>query len=124
MGHQINGQLEAGLILEKIAPLMENEKIRKHGYNLKNSMIILSRRGVRLMATGCDIMVASYVLNPSKRSHVLNEIARDHLNIEIASMADLTGTGAKGSARNLCPGQSYGLLLPESRYHSEIGPQS
>lgn len=95
MGHQINGQLEAGLILEKIAPLMENEKIRKHGYNLKNSMIILSRRGVRLMATGCDIMVASYVLNPSKRSHVLNEIARDHLNIEIASMADLTGTGAR-----------------------------
>ena len=59
------------------------------------AMIVLARRGIALRGLGCDTMVASYVLNPSKRSHDLSEIARDHLNMELAPLADLTGNGAK-----------------------------
>lgn len=95
VGHREPGRLDAACVLGKIAPLMENERILKHGHDLKMAMIVLARRGIALRGLGCDTMVASYVLNPSKRSHDLSEIARDHLNMELAPLADLTGNGAK-----------------------------
>ena len=103
VGHQEPGRLEAAHVLKRIAPLMGNAKVRKHGHDLKSAIIALSRRGVRLQGLGCDTMVASYVLNPSRKSHDLTEIAREYLNIEVAALSDLTGSGAKKSQLSLFP---------------------
>ena len=101
LGHHEAGRLESDYVLEKIAPFMASEVITKHGHDLKTAMVVLSRKGIQLRGLGCDTMVASYVLNPSKRNHDLSETARDHLNVELAPITDLTGTGAKKTQLNL-----------------------
>jgi len=42
-----------------------------------------------------DVMVAAYVLNPSRRGYDLADIVQDHLGRRIASPKDLMGSGAK-----------------------------
>ena len=93
--------LDAAYVWEKIAPLLTDAKIRKHGHDLKRAMIVLSRKGIALKALGCDTMVASYVLNPSRRSHDLTEIGREYLNLELSPLSELTGSGAKKTQLNL-----------------------
>jgi DNA polymerase-1 len=115
VGRREPGRLDADHVLGKIAPLMENERILKHGHDLKMAMIVLARRGIALRGLGCDTMVASYVLNPSKRSHDLSEIARDHLNMELATLTDLTGNGAKKvSLSTFAPVKVMSLSCPRA----------
>jgi len=40
-------------------------------------------------------MIASYLLNPSKHSHSLEELAREHLDHQVITYAEVAGSGAK-----------------------------
>jgi DNA polymerase-1 len=42
-----------------------------------------------------DTMIASYLLNPSKHRHSLEELAREHLDRQVITYADVAGRGAK-----------------------------
>jgi DNA polymerase-1 len=88
-------QLSLDSVLSEIAPFLRDEKVRKHGYDMKNLHIVLSRRGIELRGMKTDVMVAAYVLNPSQRDFSLEGIARDHLDTEIPSLKDIVGSGAK-----------------------------
>ena len=88
-------QLSIDSVLSGIAPFLSDEKIKKHGYDMKNSSIALARKGIDLKGMGTDVMVASYVLNPSQRDFSLEGIARDNLDVEIISLKDVVGSGAK-----------------------------
>ncbi len=90
-----SGEIEPNYVWEKIAAVMGNSHILKHGHDLKRTLIVLARKGIHLTGLGCDTMVGSYVLDPSRRGHELTEIACDVLNVELQPMSDLTGTGAK-----------------------------
>lgn len=98
ISHTYNGvpdQLEKEYVLKGMAPFFCNGEIKKHGHDIKSSMIVLSRNGIDIKGTGCDTMVASYILNPTKHSHDLTDIARDHIDGEITSKKELIGTGSK-----------------------------
>lgn len=88
-------QLESDYVLESLTPLFSDGDIKKHGHDIKNSLIVLSRNGVELKGVGYDTMVASYVLNPSKHSYDLTDIVRDHLGYELVSKKELVGSGSK-----------------------------
>ena len=88
-------QLETGYVLKGLTPFISNKNIKKHGHDIKSSLIILSRNGVELKGVGYDTMVASYILNPSKHSYDLTDIVREHLNYELISKKDLVGSGSK-----------------------------
>ncbi|MBE9547374.1 MAG: DNA polymerase I [Proteobacteria bacterium] len=88
-------QLELDYVLEGLTTFFSDEDIRKHGHDVKNSMIILSRNGVKLKGIGCDTMVASYILNPSKHSYDLTDVVRNHLGYELVSKKELVGSGSK-----------------------------
>ncbi len=94
-GHEEPGSLDTQFVLAQLSDILADEKILKHGHDLKNILIVLARKGIALRGIGCDTKVGSYILNPSKRSHDLPEIARDFLNTELAPIAELTGSGAK-----------------------------
>ena len=88
-------QLETVYVLKGLTPFISNKNIKKHGHDIKSSLIILSRNGVELKGVGYDTMVASYILNPSKHSYDLTDIVREHLNYELISKKDLVGSGSK-----------------------------
>ncbi|NPV05687.1 MAG: DNA polymerase I [Syntrophaceae bacterium] len=81
--------------LKELAPVLSAEKILKHGHDLKNAVIALARLGIPLRGAGDDTMVASYLLNPSKKSHDITEAAREFLDLELTPAKEVLGSGAK-----------------------------
>jgi DNA polymerase-1 len=88
-------QLDIDYVLDKLNPILTDAKIKKYGQNIKYDAIVLERAGVKLNGIGFDTMLASYLLNPSKRTHNLQEIALEHLNRKTTSYKELVGSGAK-----------------------------
>ena len=98
LAHDYEGapsQLSTGTVLSRLGPLLGDRTIKKHGYDLKRTFIALWHHQTGMDVSGCDVMVAAYVINPSKRDFSIEGIARDHLNIELPSLKDVTGSGAK-----------------------------
>jgi len=75
--------------------ILEDKNIKKIGQNIKYEKLILSRHGIDLKGIDFDTMIASYLLNPSKLNHNLDDLAFEHLNHKMISMDDLLGTGRK-----------------------------
>lgn len=77
-----------------VGPILSAESIRKTGHNLKYDIEVLLSQGLELQGVFCDSMIASYVLNPDKRSHGLDSVSREELGIEPISFTDVvTGKG-------------------------------
>lgn len=97
-GHAYYGappQLREADVLAALAPVLSDEKIKKHGHDLKHMTLMLARRGVELQGLGCDTMVAAYLLNPSRHGFDLAEVVREQLQRRIMSVKELVGSGAK-----------------------------
>jgi len=52
---------------------------------------------VTLAGVAYDSMVASFVLDPGNRSHALEDLAREHLSVELPTTAQLLGKGKGGT---------------------------
>ncbi|MDP8230196.1 MAG: DNA polymerase I [Candidatus Gorgyraea atricola] len=78
-----------------LKPILEDEKIKKIGQNIKYEKLILAMQGIELKGIEFDTMIASYLLNPSKLNHNLDDIAFEYLDHKMISMTDLLGSGKK-----------------------------
>jgi DNA polymerase-1 len=87
--------LDLPMVIKNFKRILEDEKIRKIGHNLKFDMEILRRYGIELKGIHFDTMIASYLLNPSFRQHNLNYLALEHLDHKMIPITDLIGTGKK-----------------------------
>ncbi len=81
--------------MEPLRRFLADDSIEKVGHNLKYDLIVLERSGVRLGGILRDSMVASYVLDPSRRSHGLDELALEILAHKTTSYAEVAGSGRK-----------------------------
>ncbi|MFB0507202.1 MAG: DNA polymerase I [Thermodesulfobacteriota bacterium] len=98
LGHRYGGaprQLDKEFVLSELKPLFQDEKLKKYGQNIKYEYVLLKRRGIKLRGIEGDIMVASYLLNPTKHNHNLEEIARKYLDHRMISYKDVVGSGKK-----------------------------
>jgi DNA polymerase-1 len=96
--HRYSGapkQLERDFVLGELKPLFEDDRIVKYGQNLKYEYIILKRNGIELRGIACDTMVGSYLTNPTKHNHNLEEIAREYLDHRMVSYKDVVGSGKR-----------------------------
>ncbi|MBW1740393.1 MAG: DNA polymerase I [Deltaproteobacteria bacterium] len=96
--HRYSGaptQLDPDRTLASLKPLLEDPKLAKVGQNIKYDWTILKRAGVDLQGVIFDTMVASYLLNPTRRSHSLEAIAAEYLDHKMISYKEVTG-GNKG----------------------------
>ncbi|MDJ0887848.1 MAG: DNA polymerase I [Desulfobacterales bacterium] len=95
-GHRYLGapaQLDRETVLERLRPLLEDPAVEKIGQNIKYDAIVLARHGMRLAGIAYDTMIASYLLNPSKRSHGLDQIALDFLGHKNIAYEEVAGKG-------------------------------
>ncbi len=98
LGHRYDGapkQLDKEFVLSELKPLFQDEKLKKYGQNIKYEYVLLKRRGIELRGIEGDTMVASYLLNPTKHNHNLEEIAREYLDHRMISYKDVVGSGKK-----------------------------
>jgi DNA polymerase-1 len=84
-------QLEFQDVLTLLKPLLEDPDIKKIGQNIKYDWLVLSRYGIELAGVVFDTMLASYLLNPSKRAHNLDQIALDFLDHKTITYQDVAG---------------------------------
>jgi DNA polymerase-1 len=98
LGHQYAGvpkQLDKEFVLNTVKPLFEDGRLKKYGQNMKYEYVLLKRSGIELRGIACDTMVASYLLNPTKHNHNLEEISREYLDHRMTSYKDVVGSGKK-----------------------------
>jgi DNA polymerase-1 len=88
-------QLSRQEVLGALRPLLEDPGVKKYGQNIKYDYILLANSGVQLRGIAGDSMVASYLLNPSKHRHSLEELAREYLDRQVITYSDVAGSGAK-----------------------------
>jgi len=86
-------QLDLKEVLDKLRPVLENPEIKKVGQNIKYDWMVLVRHGIDLQGVAFDTMLASYLLNPSKRAHNLDQIALDFLDHKTITYAQVAGQG-------------------------------
>jgi len=86
-------QLPLDEVLGRLKPLLENPNLKKGGQNIKYDWMVLARHGVELAGVVFDTMLASYLINPSKRAHSLDQIALDFLDHKTITYAEVTGKG-------------------------------
>jgi DNA polymerase-1 len=99
-GHRYLGaprQLDRSFVLDQLRPLLEDPGVRKIGQNIKYDWVVLARHGVKLQGVAFDTMLASYLLDPSKRAHNLDQIALDYLDHQTTRFEELVGK-RKGAA--------------------------
>jgi DNA polymerase-1 len=65
--------------LSIMMPVLENPAVAKIGHNLKYDMLLLRQEGIHVRGILYDTMVASYLLNPIKPDHSLQDAAVEHL---------------------------------------------
>jgi DNA polymerase-1 len=97
-GHHYLGvpeQLKLAEVIKQLKPVLENPAIKKVGQNIKYDWMVLARNDIRLAGVSFDTMLASYLLNPSKRAHNLDQIALDFLGHKTITYAEVAGKGKK-----------------------------
>jgi DNA polymerase I len=81
--------------LAALGPIFEDASIAKIGHDLKFDAIVLERHGVRLEGIDLDTMLASYLLDATRSSHPLEDLAIEHVGYKALREEDLCGRGAK-----------------------------
>lgn len=88
-------QLKREFVLKTLKPLLEDDKTEKAGQNIKYDILVLSNAGIDLRGVSFDTMLASYLINPSKRNHSLEDIALEYLGYKMTTYKEVVGTGKK-----------------------------
>lgn len=90
-----HSELSLKKVLEGIRPLLEDPARKKYGQNIKYDWIVMKQHGVALQGMAFDTMVASYLVNPLKRNHNLDDISFEYLGVKKITTASLIGSGKK-----------------------------
>ena len=85
-------QLDKSFVLEKLKKWLEDPSQLKIGQNIKYDMHVFANQGIQLRGVSHDTLLASYVLE-SHKSHKLDNLADEKLNIKTTSYHELVGTG-------------------------------
>ena len=100
-GRRLNAGVEPPVNLpafgsEAMAPLramLEDANVKKLAQNAKYDVLVLRGAGVRLAGLDFDTMLASYVLDPGRRSHGLDLLSLEFLGHTMTAYEQLCGKG-------------------------------
>lgn len=115
-GHEYPGvpqQLSVAAIKERLGPIFADPRIQTIGQNIKYDLMVLARHGMATDGIAFDTMIGSYLLDPGKRGHNLDQIALDHLGYKPITFAQVTENNPKGV------GFEGVLLEPATDYAAE-----
>jgi DNA polymerase-1 len=108
--------------------LLADANVPKAGHNIKFDWQVLRRAGVELGGVAYDSMLASFVLDPGRRSHAIDTLCLEHLGRTLQTYQDIAGKGkgeipfaevAVSQAANYC-GMDSATVLALHRYFAPM----
>ena len=115
--------------LAPLRALLVDASVPKAGHNIKYDWLVLRRAGVELAGVAYDSMLASFVLDPGRRSHAIDDLARERLSLQVQTYADVAGRGRSerpfaavplaDAARHAC-GDSETVLRLREAFRPEL----
>jgi DNA polymerase-1 len=88
-GVYVPGDLGETEILRAVSPLFSDSRVLKDGYRLKPLLVYLKARGVRPQGFRFDAELAAYLLDPSRSSYRVEDLAREHLGCGITPPGEI-----------------------------------
>ncbi len=82
-----------GAALAPLVALLGDAAVAKVGHNIKYDWLVLRRAGVTLRGVAFDTMIASFMIDPGKRSHGLDTLALEQFNVRLRLFSELVGKG-------------------------------
>ncbi len=103
-GHRAPGEFFAGEGDRQLPPLSDpsmrslvdllaDPLVEKVGHDVKYELLVLRRMGITLRGVAFDTMLASFMIDPGKRTHALDAVAAEHFGVEVRAREDVTGRG-------------------------------
>jgi len=93
VAHAQGANLELSRVRDILNPLFSDEKIGCVGQNIKYDLTVLTRHGMEVAGIAGDPMIASYLLDPGRRSHKLEVLAESILGYRMITYEEVTGKG-------------------------------
>ena len=115
-------------VQEVLGPVLADESGLKVGQNLKFDQWILGRHGLPLGGPAFDTMLASYVLDPGRRGHGLDDLVSEFLNHRMMPYSELFETGDRLKDILAVDGDRLALYAAEDadftlQLHEALSPQ-
>jgi DNA polymerase-1 len=79
--------------LAGIRGLLADPAVPKAGHNVKYDVEVLRRAGITVRGVTYDSMLASFVIDPGRRSHGIDNLALEHLGVTMRTYKELVGKG-------------------------------
>ena len=79
--------------LELFKSIFEDENIKKYGHDLKNFIVYLKHKGIDLNGIAFDTMIGAYIINPSRDTYTISELAVEYLDADVKSIEEMSGKG-------------------------------
>ncbi len=76
-----------------LVALLRDPTVKKAGHNIKYDWQVLRRAGIEIAGVAYDSMLASFVIDPGRRSHAIDTLSLEHLGRGMERYTDLTGRG-------------------------------
>ncbi len=80
-------------VLEVIKPFLEDPEVGKIGHNIKYDYSVIKKYGIEIDPIKHDTMIASYLLNPEKFSHKLDNLSLEYLGYRMIKYGEVAGKG-------------------------------
>ena len=109
-----SSSLSKDLVLKRLKPHLENNSIKKSAYDIKRTDILLRHEGIVTGGWDTDVMIASYLLNPTRHDHTLDILAEEYLDHRMVPRQDVMGSGQKAVAPEDLPTDRIGPLACEA----------
>jgi DNA polymerase I len=76
-----------------LSALLSDPGVPKAGHNVKYDWQVLRRAGVELAGVTFDTMLASFILDPGRRSHAIDNLCLEHLGRTMKTYQEVVGKG-------------------------------
>ena len=82
-------------VVERLRPVFEDASIEKVGHNLKYDLVVVRQVGIEVAGVSFDTLLASFILDPTRRSHSLDSLVKELLGHEMIPISEFIGKGNK-----------------------------
>ena len=79
--------------LSQFKDIFEDHSIKKYGHDLKNFLVYLKNKEIELAGIEFDTMIGAYIINPSRETYTLAQLAQEYMGVFIKSLEELAGKG-------------------------------
>ncbi|MDP4094414.1 MAG: DNA polymerase I, partial [Bacillota bacterium] len=105
--------IEENGLISSFKKVFEDPSVKKSGHNMKDFLVYLKRKGIELKGLAFDTMIAAYLMDPSRSTYTISELAQLYLNTDIEAIENLTGKGRNYTAYRDIPIERLSVVSAE-----------